>query len=149
MLAARWQHRESIDLDLVVNAGTAMPALFAGPANDLETQLVQRGGSSVTIDRDRCTVRFSTGKLDLSALDRTPSAGHAEALVDGAAAVVLSNAQRSSAGSSSAPRAAPCVTSSTSWRLDPRALAIAANTRTACEVEARPRASTRRSRPAD
>ena len=47
VLAARWNHRESIDLDLTVNAGTAMPALFAGPTNDFETKILQRGGSSV------------------------------------------------------------------------------------------------------
>ena len=70
-----------------------MPGLFAGRANDFESQVLERGGASVAVDRDRRTVRFSTGKLDLSALDATPSAGPADALVDGEPAVALSNAQ--------------------------------------------------------
>ena len=138
MLAARWHHRESVDLDLTVNAGTAMPALFAGPANDFETQLLQRGGVAVTFDRDRCTVRFSTGKLDLSALDPIPSAGHTDALLDGEPAVVLSNAQILCGKLQRATRSPvrDVFDVIVAAELDPRALAIAANTRTAREVAA-------------
>ena len=64
VLAARWSHRKSADLDLTVNAGAAIPALSAGPDNDFEAEIVRRGGYAITFDRDRCTVRFSTGKLD-------------------------------------------------------------------------------------
>ena len=138
VLAARWNHRESIDLDLTVNAGTAIPALFAGPVNDFETQIRQRGGSAVTVDRDRCTVRFSTGKLDLNALDPTPSDGHAGALVDGEPAVVLSNAQILCGKLRRATRSPvrDVFDVIVAGKLDPHALAIAANTRTARETEA-------------
>ena len=138
VLAARWHHRESIDLDLTVNAGTAMPALFAGPTNDFETQILQRGGSAVTVDRDRCTVRFSTGKLDLSALDPTPNAGHADALVDGEPAVALSTAQILCGKLQRATRSPvrDVFDVIVAGKLDPQALAIAANTRTGRELEA-------------
>ncbi len=138
VLAARWHHRESVDLDLTVSAGTAMPALFAGPANDFETQVLQRGGGAVTFDRDRCTVRFSTGKLDMSALDPTPSAGHDDALVDGEPAVVLSNAQILCGKLQRATRSPvrDVFDAVVAAKLDPRALAIAASTRTAREVKA-------------
>ena len=81
VLAARWMHRESTDLDLTVNAGTAIPALFAGPDNDFEAEIRRRGGYSITFDRDRCTIGFSTGKLDLCALDPTPSPSLTAALL--------------------------------------------------------------------
>ena len=138
VLAARWHHRESVDLDLTVSAGTAMPALFAGPTNDFEAQILQRGGSSLTVDRDRCTIRFSTGKLDLSALDPTPSAGHADALVDGEPAVVLSNAQILCGKLQRASRSPvrDVFDVAVAGELDPHALAIAANIRTAREIDA-------------
>ena len=44
VLAARWNHRESADLDLTVNAGAAIPALSAGPDNDFEAEIGRRGG---------------------------------------------------------------------------------------------------------
>ena len=138
VLAARWSHRESVDLDVTVNAGSAMPALFAGPTNDFEAQLRQRGGSSFTVDRDRCTIRFSTGKLDLSALDPIPSDGHVDALVDGEPAVVLSTAQILCGKLQRATRSPvrDVFDVVVAGKLDPHALAIAANTRTARELEA-------------
>ena len=138
VLAARWQHRESLDLDLTVNAAAAIPALFAGPAGDFEAELRQRGGHAISIDRDRCTVRFSTGKLDLSALDPTPAESHAAALVDNKPAVVLSSAQILCGKLQRATRSPvrDVFDIVVAARLDPHALAIAANTRTARDVEA-------------
>lgn len=138
VLAARWRHRESVDLDLTVNAAAAVPALSAGPENDFEAEIGRRGGYAITFDRDRCTVRFSTGKLDLCALDPTPRAGHADALVDGEPAVVLSNAQIL-CGKLQRARRSPVrdvFDVVVAGRLDPHALAIAANTRTARDLEA-------------
>ena len=66
----------------------------------------------LTFDRDRCTVGFSTGKLDLCALDPAPGESHADALVDDKPAVVVAE------------------------KLDPHALAIAANTRTSSDEAA-------------
>ena len=138
VLAARWGHRESVDLDLTVNAAAAIPALAAGPENDFEAEIGRRGGYAITFDRDRCTVRFSTGKLDLCALDPTPRGGHAGALVDGEPAVVLSNAQILCGKLQRATRSPvrDVFDVVVAGRLDPQALAIAANTRTARDLEA-------------
>lgn len=138
VLAARWNHRESADLDLTVNAGAAMPALSAEPAGSFEAEIGRRGGYAVTFDRDRCTVRFSTGKLDLCALDPAPGAGHAAALVDGEPAVVLSNAQILCGKLRRATRSPvrDVFDVLVAGRLDPHALAIAANTGTARDLEA-------------
>lgn len=137
VLAARWNHRESADLDLTVNAGAAISVLSAGP-DDFEAEIGKRGGYAVTFDRDRCTVRFSTGKLDLCALDPAPGAGHAAALVDGEPAVVLSNAQILCGKLRRATRSPvrDVFDVLVAGRLDPHALAIAANTRTARDLEA-------------
>ena len=138
VLAARWNHRESTDLDLTVNAGAAIPALFSGHTDDFEAEIRQRGGYSITFDRDRCTVGFSTGKLDLCALDPTPREGHAEALVDGEPAVVLNSAQILCGKLRRANRSPvrDVFDIVVAGKLDPHALAIAANTRTARETEA-------------
>jgi len=138
VLAARWNHRESLDLDLTVNAPAAIPALFVGSGDDFEAELRHRGGHSISIDRDRCTVRFSTGKLDLCALDPTPGEGHAAALVDDEPAVVLSSAQILCGKLRRATRSPvrDVFDIVVAERLDPHALAIAANTRTARDVEA-------------
>ncbi len=138
VLAARWSHRESTDLDLTVNAGTAIPALFASSDDDFETEIRRRGGHSITFDRDRCTIAFSTGKLDLCALDPTPGEGHADALVDGEPAVILNNAQILCGKLRRANRSPvrDVFDIVVAERLDPHALAIAANIRTARETEA-------------
>lgn len=137
VLAARWNHRESADLDLTVNAGAAISVLSAG-SDDFEAEIGKRGGYAVTFDRDRCTVRFSTGKLDLCALDPAPGAGHAAALVDGEPAVVLSNAQILCGKLQRATRSPvrDVFDILVAGRLDPHGLAVAANTRTACDLEA-------------
>lgn len=141
VLAARWNHRESADLDLTVDAGAAIPALSGGPGSPdggFEAEIGRRGGYAVTFDRDRCTVRFSTGKLDLSALDSTPGEGHAAAVVDGEPAVVLSTAQILCGKLQRAARSPvrDVFDVVVAGRLDPHALAIAANTRTARDLEA-------------
>ena len=138
VLAARWGHRESVDLDVTVNGGAAIPALAAGPGNEFEAEIGRRGGYAITFDRDRCTVQFSTGKLDLCALDPTPSEGHAEALVDGEPAVVLNNAQILCGKLQRATRSPvrDVFDVVVAGKLDPHALAIAANTRSARDVEA-------------
>jgi hypothetical protein len=138
VLGARWNHRESTDLDLTVNAGTVIPALSTGAGSDFESEIGQRGGYAIAFDRDRCTVRFSTGKLDLCALDPTPREGHAHALVDGMPAVVLSNAQILCGKLQRATRSPvrDVFDIGVAERLDPHALAVAANTRTARDIEA-------------
>lgn len=138
VLAARWNHRESVDLDLTVNAGAAIPALAAGPDNDFEAEIGRKGGYAITFDRDRCTVQFSTGKLDLCALDPKPREGHAEALIDGEPAVVLNNAQILCGKLQRATRSPvrDVFDIAVAGKLDPHALAIAANTRSARDVAA-------------
>ena len=138
VLAARWNHRESTDLDLTVNAGAAIPALFAGPDDDFKAEIRRRGGHSITFDRDRCTVGFSTGKLDLCALDPMPREGHADALVDGEPVVVLHNAQILCGKLRRANRSPvrDVFDIVVAEKLDPHALAVAVNTRTARDMEA-------------
>ena len=138
MLAARWSHRERVDLDLAVNGAAAIPALSAGPDKEFEVEIGRRGGYAITFDRDRCSVQFSTGKLDLCALDPTPSEGHAEALVDGEPAVVLNNAQILCGRLQRATRSPgrDVFDVMVARKLDPDALAIAANTRSGRDLEA-------------
>lgn len=110
----------------------------AGPDDDFEEEIRRRGGHSIAFDRDRCTIGFSTGKLDLCALDPTPGEGHADALVDGEPAVVLNNAQILCGKLRRANRSPvrDVFDIVVAEKLDPHALAVAANTRTARDIEA-------------
>ena len=141
VLAARWNHRESTDLDLTVNASAAISALFAGPTDDFEAEVRRPGGYAITFDLDRCTIGFSTGKLALCALDPTPREGHARALVDGEPAFVLNNAQilcgkLRRANRSPVRDVFGVVVAEELDPYGPHALATAANTRSAREIQA-------------
>ena len=97
-----------------------------------------RDRSLLGLALDRCTVQFSTGKLDLCALDPTPGEGHGAAPVDGEPAVVLNNAQilcgKLQRASRSPVRDVFDVV--VAGKRDPHALAIVANTRSPRDVEA-------------
>ena len=44
VVGARWEHRESVDLDLTINAGAAILGLSAGADNHFEAEVGRRGG---------------------------------------------------------------------------------------------------------
>ena len=98
VLAARWQHRESFDIDLTLDRETTLGRLQAdqGDPSQFETRLKALGGTPVYHpDLKLWRVAFDGGKrgLDLWAHELEIGAGEEERTVQGRVETVLSTAQ--------------------------------------------------------
>ena len=91
VLAARWGHRLSADIDILLPGRETLLDLL----QDDERNVVRRlGGAPEAVDVGRrVKAAFAHGRIGLSIQAPDPRQGHAEALVDGEKAVVLSSAQ--------------------------------------------------------
>lgn len=90
VLAARWRHRESTDLDLRLVDRTDVEDLRPGNAHDL-ARLV--GGFCVEDGRTHLTVLVGAGRIDVKAEALFLSGDETRCFVDGVEAAVESNAQ--------------------------------------------------------
>ena len=91
VLAARWGHRLSADVDVLLPGRETLIDLLWDDERNLAKRL---GGELEAVDPGhRVAVAFAHGRLGLSAEEPDPEQGHAEALVDGEKEVVLSSAQ--------------------------------------------------------
>ena len=89
-LAARWKHRLSADIDILLPGRNTLIDLL----QDDERNVVRRlGGEPEAVTDRRAKIAFTRGKIDLCILKPDPAQGHAEALVDGEKEVVLTSAQ--------------------------------------------------------
>ena len=89
-LAARWRHRRSTDIDLLLPGRNTLIDL----AQDNDDNIARRlGGEPEAVSGSRIKIAFPEGKIDLSTLRPSPSAGQQEAAVDGHKEIVLSSAQ--------------------------------------------------------
>ena len=80
ILAARWQHRVSTDIDIVIPGRNTLVELI----QDNDDNIVKRlGGTPESMAPARVKIAFAHGKLDLSILKPDPPFAQAEALVDG------------------------------------------------------------------
>ncbi len=89
-LAARWRHRDSFDIDFVVDRDVQLSEL-ANPANPFDHTMRALGGTPEYSHR-QCTVTFSSGQVDLLQVDPVPPGEHI-AVVNGSPALVLDTAQ--------------------------------------------------------
>ncbi len=87
-LAARWRHRDSVDIDLTVSRGVSLYSMGA----DFE-QAMERLGGKVEFSVGRRKIDFGIGQVDLAQLDPCPARGQRTAVVDGEPFTVLSTAQ--------------------------------------------------------
>ncbi len=131
-LAARFQHRDSFDIDLTTGPGTNLGYLRPR----LEEALTKLGGRPRYRD-DHLKIDFGTGLLDVSKLQPRPAGAQQTAIVDGEPFVVLSNAQILHGKMERAARAPvrDVFDVIKADQLDPDALAIAVNARTRVAAE--------------
>ena len=90
-LAARWRHRDSFDIDLVVDRDVQLSEL-ANPANPFDHTMRALGGTPDYSHR-QCTVTFPSGQVDLLQVDPVPPGAEHIAVVNGTPALVLDTAQ--------------------------------------------------------
>ena len=89
-LAARWKHRVSTDIDILLPGRNTLIDL----AQDNDDNIARRlGGSPVAVSGSRIKVGFADGEIDLTTLRPMPSEGHRESQVEGRTEIVLANAQ--------------------------------------------------------
>ena len=94
ILAARWHHRQSYDIDITVDEKTPLRELQRDSGNGFEPAMEALGGRPVfSAELNMFTVVFPGSKIDLWARDPMLSAGHGTAQVEGEPEVVLSTAQ--------------------------------------------------------
>ena len=93
LLAARWSHRASTDIDLTVAQASERDVLLAENGRWLHEELQKIGGEPVEVYDRVCKVQFAEGRLDLARMDPTPRRGHETARVDGVDLTVLSTCQ--------------------------------------------------------
>ncbi len=90
VLAARWRHRASTDIDVILPHRTTLADLL----QDNPKNIVDRLGGQPDPSRTPARERHSADrKIDLAAIEPRPRLGHTEMLVDGRADLVLSNTQ--------------------------------------------------------
>ncbi|MCY4122651.1 MAG: hypothetical protein OXG72_17215 [Acidobacteria bacterium] len=90
-LAARWEHRDSFDLDLAVSRDVPLRDL-AEPGNRFRQTMEDRGGTATYHER-QWIIEFDAGEVDLVQLSPIPPGAEREALVNGHPAMVLDSSQ--------------------------------------------------------
>ena len=90
VLAARWKHRGSMDIDIFMPGRGNLADLQLNDENNIVARL---GGTAEDLKSSHITVGFGDSILDLSTVKVQPEEGHKRALVDGQEEIVLSNSQ--------------------------------------------------------
>ena len=93
ILARRWGHRESTDIDLTVPAGTGIHTLDDRVGGTLEADMTAAGAAHVSTGRARHRIVFERGSIDIAEMDARPAAGGETAVVDGHQVTVKSTTQ--------------------------------------------------------
>ena len=138
ILAARWGHRTSFDIDLTVGPGVDVDELLDPPGNEMGTLAARLGGRlepSIRNPARHLKVRFPThpalkdSALDISRLQPEPARGQRPALVDGTMTLVLDSAQILRGKLERAERSPvrDVFDMATAAHSDPGALAVAVN----------------------
>ena len=92
MLSARWQHRQSSDLDLLLHPDTATEHFDADGPGSLYQNLEDAGATTIHLD-DFSLIQFPEGWIEILKEHPQPASGHGPALVDHLPAIVLSSSQ--------------------------------------------------------
>lgn len=127
ILAARWHHRASTDVDVIFPRRGSLTDLLQDDARNIVDRL---GGKPRKLMGQRhVTVIFPAGSIDITAIDPRPDIGHKETLVDGRAELVLNNTQilRGKLERTQEMMARDLFDIATAAREDPAALASALN----------------------
>ena len=90
ILAARWRHRLSTDIDVLLPGRNSLIDLLQENDRNIVKQL---GGTPEAVSSGRVKIAFEHGRLDLSTFRPDPPYGQREAAVDGQLEQVLSTTQ--------------------------------------------------------
>ncbi len=90
ILAARWKHRISTDIDVLLPGRNTLIDLLQENDRNIVNQL---GGTPEAVAAGRVKIAFERGFLDISTFRPDPPYGHAVAIVDGKLENVLSSHQ--------------------------------------------------------
>ncbi len=93
ILAQRWAHRESTDIDLTVPAGSRVLELDKRFDGTLETDMYALGARDVLMGETLHRIVFDEGTVDIAELDSCPASGHRRAVIDDYEVAVKSTAQ--------------------------------------------------------
>ena len=93
ILAQRWAHRESTDIDLTVPPGTGILALDERVGGTLKADMYALGARDVTTGRTRHRIVFDNGIIDIAELGDRPESGQTTAIVERHEADVKSTTQ--------------------------------------------------------
>ena len=94
ILASRWGHRESYDIDITVDEKTPLRELRRDSGHGFEPAMEALGGRPVfSAELNMFTVIFAGSRIDLWARNPMPAEGHETIRVEGEPEVVLSTAQ--------------------------------------------------------
>ncbi len=92
ILAARWEHRQSEDMDLLIPPDTRTLALAPDANPDFHHSLTKAGAKEIDIGRFS-TIRFRGGRIEMLAANPEPQNGAITAKIDGLKTRVLSTTQ--------------------------------------------------------
>ena len=92
ILAARWRHRESRDVDLLVPPRTETRFLQPAATPELHRRLKAAGARKISFGRFS-QILFAESKIEMLAAEPQPRIGHRRALVDGREATTLTSSQ--------------------------------------------------------
>lgn len=92
ILAARWRHRESRDIDLLVHPRTETRFLNPRAAPELHRRLAAAGATKIGIGRFS-RILFEESRIEMLAAEPQPQVGHQRAIVDGEETTVLASSQ--------------------------------------------------------
>ena len=93
ILAQRWAHRESTDIDLTVPEGSRILELDKRFGGTLEADMYALGARDVLMGATLHRIVFDEGVVDIAELDSRPASGHRRVLIDGHEVAVKSTAQ--------------------------------------------------------
>lgn len=94
ILAARWRHRVSYDIDVVTSARWPTDGLGDRSSSNALTHAMRKlGGRLVEYNKTLVRMSFRSCRLDIMRSVPSPSVGHASASVDGRPCLVLSTTQ--------------------------------------------------------
>lgn len=129
VLAARWKHRESADLDLVVHRRTEIARLAKTRNPAFWSEMEAAGATKIDLDGTP-TVHFAKGKIELIRTPPVPRIGAVEDTVESGRVQLMDPAQILSAKLQHRGTSAPVrdlYDLGVAWRTDPARTAIAVN----------------------
>ena len=93
ILAQRWGHRESTDIDLTVPTGSGIHMLDERVGGTLKADMTAAGAADVATGKTRHQIVFKRGSIDIAELDDRPATGGAAAVIEGCKVTVKSTTQ--------------------------------------------------------